>query len=113
MWNLPTQERLDRIPRLYETEKIPLQDKVVHLHFFLGGSDWYIVEYDGDDLFFGYAILNGDLECAEWGYVSFNELQSIKIGALEIDCELEQSWGFKKVSEVEKIKIWGDEDVIP
>lgn len=53
MWNTPSQERLDCIPRLYETESIPLSEKYVHLHFFIGGCDWYIVEYDGDDLFFG------------------------------------------------------------
>lgn len=88
MWNIPPQEQLDRIPRLYETEGIPLAEKSVHLHFFIGGCDWYIVEYDGEDLFFGYAILNGDIVCAEWGYISFHELKSLKIGFAEIDCDL-------------------------
>ena len=106
MWNIPSKERLARIPRLYETEKILLKDKIVHLHFFSGESDWYIVEFDGDDLFFGYAILNGDHECAEWGYISFNEMKSWKIGFVEVDCELEKYWGAKKVSEIEKIKTW-------
>jgi len=106
MWNIPSKERLDRIPRLYSTESIPLKDKVIALHFFLGGSDWYIVEYDGDDLFFGYAILNGDHNCAEWGYISFNELKSLKLGFLEIDCELEDYWGDKKVSDIPQIKVW-------
>lgn len=106
MWNIPSQERLDRIPRLYDTEEIPLRDKVIHLHFFIAGCDWYITEYDGEDLFFGYAILNGDLECAEWGYVSFRELKSIKIEFLEVDCELEEFWGFKKVSDIKQIKVW-------
>lgn len=111
MWNIPSLERLDRIPKLYETESIPIKDKTIHLHFFLASSDWYIVEYDGEDLFFGYVILNGDLECAEWGYVSFGELKSLKIGLLEIDCELEQYWKLKKVAEVDKIKIREDDDV--
>jgi hypothetical protein len=93
MWNIPTQSRLDQIPRLYETEHIATQDKLIYLHFFIGGSDWYIAEYDGDDTFFGYAILNGDIECAEWGYVSFAELKEIRIdGFYEIDCELEELW---------------------
>lgn len=105
MLNIPTQERLDRIPRLYQTEHIPLQDKIVHLHFFVGLCDWYIVEYDGEDLFFGYAILNGDYDCAEWGYVSFSEMKAINIDGLKIDCELENLWGMKKVSEIKKI--WG------
>lgn len=105
MWNVPSQERLDRIPRFYANEHLPLEEKQVHLHFFLGGCDWYIVEFDGDDLFFGYAILNDDLECSEWGYVSFDELKSLTVGALEVDCELEEYWGEKKVREIEKIKI--------
>lgn len=88
MWNVPSQEQLDRIPRLYDTESMPLSEKIVHLHFFIGGCDWYIVEFDGDDLFFGYTILNGDIQNAEWGYVSFRELKSIKVGFVEIDNDL-------------------------
>ena len=40
------------------------------MHFFLGGCDWYIVEWNLEDqIFFGFAILTNDLEMAEWGYV--------------------------------------------
>ena len=60
MWNTPSQEQLDRIPRLYETENVPTEDKLIYLNFFIGGCDWYMAEYDGDDLFFGFAILNND-----------------------------------------------------
>ena len=60
MWNTPTEDRLSRIPRLYETEHIPLQDKLIYLHFFIGSCDWYIAEFDGEDLFWGFAILNDD-----------------------------------------------------
>ena len=66
MWNEPSKERLAKIPRLYETEDTRLQDKLIHLHFFIGGCDWYIGEYDGEDLFWGFAILNEDYEMAEW-----------------------------------------------
>ena len=45
MWNTPTKEELAKIPRLYETENIPLKDKIIHMHFFIGGCDWYIAEY--------------------------------------------------------------------
>lgn len=106
MWNEPSQERLARIPRLYETEHIPLQDKIVHLHFFIGGSDWYVTEYDGNDLFFGFAILNNDMGNSEWGYVSFAELKSISIHGIEIDCELEPFWQPTPVSSIPKIKVW-------
>lgn len=96
MWNVPTKERLDKIPRLYETEKVSVQDKLIYLHFFIGSCDWYIAEYDGDDIFFGYAILNGDLQNAEWGYFSFSELKEIRVqGWCEVDCELEEIWRVK------------------
>ena len=106
MWNEPTQERLSKIPKLYETENVPLQEKLIYLHFFIGGSDWFVAEYDGDDLFFGFAVLNGDLQMAEWGYVSFSELKSIKVqGWMEIDCELEEHWQAKRAIEIDKIRI--------
>lgn len=105
MWNVPTAERLSRLPGLYETEQVPLEDKIIHLHFFIGGCDWYIAEFDGNDLFWGFAILNNDLQCAEWGYVAFSELKAIKIdGWLEVDCEIEDHWKVKKASEIEKIR---------
>ena len=65
-------------------------------------------------------ILNNDYQCAEWGYVSFSELKSIKInGWLEIDCEQEEHWKPKKAIEIEKIRIaqgWlleGDNQMAP
>jgi len=100
MWNEPSKERLARIPRLYETESTPVKDKIIHLHFFIGGCDWYVTEYDGDDLFFGYAILNGDIQNAEWGYVSFQEMKEISVHGIEIDCELEEYWQPTPVSQV-------------
>jgi len=68
----------------------------------MGGCDWYLAEYDGTDTFFGFAILHGDLLMADWDYMSFSELKSIKInGYMEIDCDL--SWDPKPVREVELI----------
>ena len=34
MWNTPSQEVLDKIPRLYETENIPLENKKNIFAFF-------------------------------------------------------------------------------
>ena len=66
MWNRPSDAELSRMPRLYETENVPLSDKIIHQHYFIGGSDWYMAEYDPNDrLFFGYAVLNNDHEMAE------------------------------------------------
>jgi len=105
MWNIPNKERLTKLPELYQTENTPLKDKLIYLHFFIAGCDWYVAEYDGRNLFFGFVILNNDLEMAEWGYVSFKELIELKIdGMLEVDCEHEDFWKVKKACEVERIR---------
>jgi hypothetical protein len=79
MFFQPSQEQLAGIPRLYETEHIPTEDKIVQAHFYFGQSHWFVVEYDQVDTLFGFCILNGDLEMAEWGYVSLDELKRFKI----------------------------------
>ena len=81
MFNEPTDIELAKVPRLYETEDIPAKDKIIWMHFFLGNSDWFIAEFDGDDTFFGFACLNGWTDCAEWGYISFKELKQLKVEA--------------------------------
>lgn len=101
MWNKPSANQLDHLPRIYETEAVPLQDKLIHLHFFIGGCDWYIAEFDAKDLFWGFAILNNDLEMAEWGYISFSELKSVNVSGIEVDLDLH--WKVRKACEVEKI----------
>lgn len=105
MWNAPSKTRLAKMPRLYETEKMDLKDKNVHLHFFVGGCDWYAVEFDGEDLFFGYTILNNDFQCAEWGYFSLCELSDVTVqGWCEIDCEKEVSFSVQKAVNIKKIR---------
>ena len=113
MWNEPSKELLARLPRLYETEGTELEDKIIHLHFFMGGCHWYIAEYDGDDIFFGYANLN-DPEMAEWGYLSFQEFKDLQIevpahkngrlvGNVPIQVDRELPWRPKKFSEITKL----------
>jgi hypothetical protein len=71
-------EIVANIPRLYETD----QKTALHplsLHYFVGGCDWYIAEWDRGDRFFGYAILNGDYDNSEWGSVSVREILSLEI----------------------------------
>lgn len=89
MWNEPSKEELNQLPRLYETENVPLAEKPIGMHFFLGGCDWYIAEFDGRDLFWGFALLYGAWKLGEWGYISFRELKSLKVGpGVEVDRDL-------------------------
>lgn len=102
MWNKPSEAQLQKLPRLYETENVPAKDKMIPMHFFIGGSDWYATEYCPEDkLFFGFAILNEDYEMAEWGYFSLQELSELKVSFLEVDRDLH--WEPRKAVEVEKI----------
>jgi len=105
MWCIPTKKQLDKIPTLYSTESTPLKDKIIHMHFFLASCDWYIAEWDErDDVFFVFCILNGDMEMAEWGYVSFDELKSIKLnGRFEVDRD--KFWKPIKAIEVDNIRV--------
>ena len=65
----------DKIPALYATESI--EDPMVVLKFFLPGTrwTWYVIEYDGEDIFYGYVIG----EYAELGYFLLSELRNIKV----------------------------------
>jgi len=101
MWTEPTEEDLKAMPGLYQTEHIPLKEKLIQMHFFMCGCDWYMIEFDGEDLFFGFAILNGDLEMAEWGYISFVELKSLKAEWVEVDFDLH--WKVRPAKEVKEI----------
>ena len=101
MWNMPTQKRLAKIPKLYGTETIPLTDKLIHLHFFLGSCDWYVCEFDGTDTFFGYVILNGDYQTAEWGYFTIHKLGRLNVRGFEVDMDL--YWETRPAFQVDKI----------
>ena len=89
MWNKPSEAQLQKLPRLYETENVPLKEKMIHMHFFMGGSDWWAVEFcPTDRLFWGFVILNQDEMNAEWGLFSLQELSELKVSFLEVDRDL-------------------------
>lgn len=97
MWNKPSREQLAELPKLYETDGIDCKDKMIRLHFFIGGCDWYVTEFDGQNTFFGFANLN-DPQNAEWGYFTLSELDTINIHGIEIDNDLH--WQPRKFSDV-------------
>jgi hypothetical protein len=70
------------IPKIYAQDGKGKQ-AIVYLHYFYGGSDWYITEYNGENEFFGFTVLNGDYEMAEFGYISVEEL--VTDGRIELD----------------------------
>jgi hypothetical protein len=94
----PTADELWDVPRLYKTESVPVAEKVIHLHFFIFGCDWWLVEYDPDQyLGFGYVCL-GDAHNAEWGYVSLGELEAVSVNGFTVERDL--YWTPKAAKEV-------------
>ena len=101
MWNTPSKQRLAQIPKFYETENTPTMDKLIYLHFFLGNSDWYVCEFDGFDTFFGFVILNGDYQTAEWGYFTLHKLDRLNVRGFDVDMDL--YWETRPAAHVDKI----------
>ena len=103
MWNKPSKEELAALPPLYTFQDTPLPNVPIGMHFFLGGSDWYAAEYSPEEnIFWGFAIINNDLQNAEWGYYSLEELAAINVkGFLEIDRDLH--WKTIEAGKIPKI----------
>ncbi|MDR2596287.1 MAG: hypothetical protein LBC76_03090 [Treponema sp.] len=58
---------LKKCPKIGATDGLAEHPAV--FHYFYGGTDIYICEYESSDgQMFGYSILNGDLQNSEWGY---------------------------------------------
>lgn len=77
---LLTKELTTKLPKLYSTDSIPLEEKEIICKFFnpCGAGTWYVLEgeaQDDDFIFFGLV----DLHEKELGYFSLNELQSVRL----------------------------------
>lgn len=92
---------LKKAPALYVTEEIPAENKTVIAHYFSSNSDWWIVEVDKESgTVFGYTIMNGWTDDAEWGYSDLIAMESLMVGRtlIERDCH----WTPTKFSEIER-----------
>lgn len=105
LWELA--KTIRGIPVTYNTEEVETADKVLHLHYFGGGVDAWIVERDvgdtpdqdglGEQLqaFGKITVMGGGWRDAEWGYISIQEL-------IENGIELDFYWEAKTVKEMER-----------
>lgn len=80
---LLTKEIRQSLPPLYATEDDP--DPMVFCRFFhpLSTWEWFITEFDGEDLMFG--LVSG-LEL-EWGYISLEEISSFRDNSFGLPLE--------------------------
>ena len=79
---LLTAEIRRSLPPLYATENEP--DPIVQVKFFTldGQWTWHAIEFDGDDIFYGFVKGNFD----ELGYFSLREIQEVR-GTLGLPVE--------------------------
>lgn len=92
---LLTKEIIESLPKLQETaEEI---NPMVRCKFFLPGTGWtwYVIEFDGKDLFYGYVV---GLE-RELGYFCLSELESI-VGPFMMKVERDLYFRPKPLSEI-------------
>jgi hypothetical protein len=78
--------QLGKCPKIGETDG--MKEHPAIFHYFYGGTDIYICEFDGEDEMFGYTILNDDIHNSEWGYTSLTEITSIPV--MNIDYYFEE-----------------------
>ena len=94
---LLTKELRKKLPKLNDTEGIPLEEKTIIAKFFTPWSNWtwYAVEFDGVDQFFG--LVDG-LE-KKWGYFSLRELE-VQRHPSGLKIERDLYFGQRKVKDI-------------
>lgn len=94
---LMTGKLQERIPGLYCTECE--DDPVVYAKFFTPDASWtwYVLEFDGEDLCFGYVIGH----YPELGYFSLEEIESVR-GPLGLSVERDRNFAPTRLSGVMK-----------
>ncbi len=87
-----------KLPKLYSQEKV--ENPVAQVKFFdpCGSFTWYVLEYDGDDTFFGKVISHLCPE-GELGYFSLSELKAIKTKTFNLGIERDLYFQPKPLSE--------------
>lgn len=82
---LMTEEMLERVPKIYEQDGVPLADKEVHAAYFIpfrSNWTWYMTEFDPETrdaygLVLGYE--------PEWGYFNLDELEELQAQRLILE----------------------------
>ena len=88
---LLTQANIKTLPTLDATANLSIAEQSAYVKLFnpCGRHTWYITAYSPDEkLAFGF-VTTGDAQCAELGYISITELESIRLmGGLGIERDI-------------------------
>lgn len=96
---LLTKEIRAKLPALYSQENVA--DPIVQVKFFYpaGSWTWYVIEFDGQDLFFG-KVFSADCPEGELGYFGLSELQSFH-GRFHLGIERDRHFRPKPLNQCE------------
>jgi len=79
---------IEQIPPLYAQDGKG-KNAIAYLHYFNSSSDWYITELDKNTLEgFGFTILNGDTQNAEFGYIPLTMFTEKKASYFDLNLDL-------------------------
>jgi len=104
MSGLLTKQQRQKLPGLYETEDVPLPEKVAYAKFFHPVSNWtwYVIEFDGHDTCFGLVVGHN----TEFGYFSLRELSESYGVGLPIERDR-----YLKPTQLQDLPVYGIERV--
>ena len=87
------------IPTLYKQDGKGY-NAVAYLHYFVGGTDWWITEYDKQtNQMFGYVVLNEDWQMSEFGYIDASFFVNNDLNLLQKP-ELDFNFRYKTINEI-------------
>lgn len=87
------------IPNLYEQEGKGY-NAVAYLHYFVGGTDWWITEYNkSTGKMFGYVVLNEDWQMSEFGYIDSSFFKDNSLSPLQKP-ELDFYFKYKTINQI-------------
>lgn len=74
----PSPAVMAKWPAIYTNDETDLPDQPIVAHYFQGGADWWVTEYDPKtNEVFGFAHLAGHGR-GEWGYSSLTEIEQLR-----------------------------------
>lgn len=99
---LMTKELEKKIPKLYATEDIKLENKMVYAKFFTPDANWtwWVLEYDKEDRIL-FCMVHGHEN--ELGNVSLDELESVR-GPLGLKIERDLHFTPTRYGDIEELK---------
>lgn len=74
----PSAKEMAKWPPIYTNDGTPLPEQPIVAHYFQGGHDWWVTEYDpATNEVFGFVTLAGHGR-GEWGYSSLTEIEALR-----------------------------------